>query len=353
MARSSRPGDRIEVKGIVQENFRPVVNASNIRLIRHGAPLHPVPAAFDELIRARFDSQLVTVRARVRAADIVASGTSNPVRSARLQLVSEGGHFEANVDSNDSSALKNLLDAEVDITGAAAGKFDDKMQETGIVLYVSSLADIKVLKRAVSDPWSLPVSTMDRILAVYHVNDLTPRVRVQGVITYYQPGSALVLQDGLKSLWIATHTREPLRIGDKADAIGFPDAHDRMLSLTDGAILDSGVQAPVTPLPVNWRQLSYWSSNSPDGHLYDLVSIEGVVAADVREAAQDEYVLSADGRLFTAIYRHPPANAGLAPMPPDPARLPHPRCRHLRRCRPQYRQSRRGSPVQHPPPFLR
>jgi hypothetical protein len=40
------------------------------------------------------------------------------------------------------------------------------------------------------------------ILAGYRVDDLTRRIRVHGTITYYQPGSAVVLQDGSKSLWI-------------------------------------------------------------------------------------------------------------------------------------------------------
>jgi diguanylate cyclase (GGDEF)-like protein len=145
---------------------------------------------------------------------------------------------------------------------------------------------------------------MDRILAVYHVRDLTPRVRVHGTITYYHPSSAIVLQEGSKSLWIATHTREPLRIGDQADATGFPEAHDRLLTLTDGEIQDSGVFKPIEPQPATWHQLAFWSSNTPDGHQNDLVSIEGQVVTQVREASQDEYVLNSDGRLFTAIFRH-------------------------------------------------
>jgi diguanylate cyclase (GGDEF)-like protein len=308
------PGDRVEVRGKMQPSFRPVVNATSVTLLHHGPPPRPQPATFVQLIQSQYDTVLVTVRGRVRAADLIASGGSNPARSTRLQLITDGGHFEANLDNDNAEPLKDLLDADVEITGAAAGKFDDKMQQTGVVLYVSSLANIGILKRAPNDPWSLPVASMDRVLAVYHLDDLTPRVRVQGTITYYQPGSALVLQDGRKSLWVATHTREPLQIGDRADATGFPDTHERMLTLVDGEIKDSQVYAPITPEPLNWHQLGFWSSNSPDGHLYDLVSIEGQVVTEVREAAQDEYVLSADGRLFNAIYRHPPSNIGLAPM---------------------------------------
>ncbi len=202
----------------------------------------------------------------------------------------------------------------MEITAIAAGKFDDKMQQSGVVLFISSLADVKILKRASADPWSLPVTPMDQILAVHHAGDLTSRVRIQGTITYYQPGSVVVLQDGTKSLWIATHTREPLQIGDQADAIGFPDARDRLLTLTDGEIQDNHFYQPVTPQLATWRQLGFWSASSPEGHLYDLVSIKGQVVTEVREASQDEYVLAADDRLFTAVYRHPPATSVLPPM---------------------------------------
>jgi len=305
--------DRILVRGTTQGSFHPIVIADSITVLYHGALPKPVLATFDQLIRAQLDSRLVTVHAVIRAADLVLSPMA-PVRSMRLQMLTEGGHLEAYVDSDDAGALKDLLDAEVEVTGVAAGKFDDKMQQTGVVLYVSTLANVKVLKRAGASPWSLPVTTMNQVLAVYHMRDLTPRVRIQGTITYYQPGSAIVLQDGSQSLWVTTLTREPLRIGDRADATGFPDAHNRLLTLTDGEIQDSLSPAPIAPQPATWRQLAFWSNNEPVGHLYDLVSTEGYVVTEVREALQDEYVLSSDGQLFTAIFHHPHAGDMLPPM---------------------------------------
>ena len=306
-------GDRVLVRGVTQESFRPIVIARDVTLLRHGDLPGPVPATFDRLIRAQLDSRLVTVHAVVRAADIVLS-TAAPVRSALLGMLADGGEIKVTLDSDDAVAVKNLLDDEVDVTGVAAGVFDDKMQQTGVELHVSRLADIEIRKRAGGSPWSLPVTPMDQILAVYHVRNLTPRVRVHGTLTYYQPGSAIVLQDGSRSLWVATHTQEPLQIGDSVDASGFPDAHDRVLTLTGGEILDGHIPEPVAPPLRTWRELALWSSNSPDGHQNDLVSIEGQVAAEVREASQDEYVLMADGKLFTAIYRHPPSPAVLPAM---------------------------------------
>jgi diguanylate cyclase (GGDEF)-like protein len=307
------PGDRVLVKGTTAASFQPIVIAGSVTLLHHGVMPKAVPTGFDELIRGQYDSRLVVVHAHVRAADLLVSPLA-PVQSSRLQLLAEGSHIEAYLDCDDPQALEGLLNAEVEVTGIAAGKFDDKMQQTGVVLYVSSLADVKILKRASASPWSLPVTPMDRIIAVPHMNGLTPRVRVHGTITFYQPETAVVLQNGPKSLWIATHTREPLKIGDQADAIGFPEARDRLLTLTDGEIQDSQISQPVTPQPATWHQLAFWSANKPDGHQDDLVSIEGVIVADVREATQDEYVLAANGRLFTAIYHHPLTAGDLSPM---------------------------------------
>ena len=307
------PGDRVLIKGDTQQSFRPLVVASDVTLLHHGDVPEPVPATFTDLIRALYDCRLVTVRARVRAADMVTSGSAGK-RSSRLQLVMEGGHLEANLDSDDEWDLIGLLDDDVEITGVAAGKFDDKMQQTGAVLYVSSIANVKILKNVNAHPWSLPLTSMDQALAGYNVQDLTQRVRVRGTITYYQPGAAVVLQDGSRSLWIATHSRLPFRIGEVVDAIGFPEAHDRALNLADGEIQSTGQYSPLKPKQASWEQLAFWSSSRPDGHQNDLVSIDGEVVTDVREATQDLYVVESDGRLFTAIYRHPRESSVLPRM---------------------------------------
>jgi diguanylate cyclase (GGDEF)-like protein len=304
-------GDHVLVRGTTQGSFRPIVVSKNITLLRHGDLPKPLPATFDELVRGQDDCMLVTVHAVVRTAEL---GGDQSTRVTYLQLLMDGGYVEAMVDSIDKNSLKGLLDAEVEVTGIAGGRFDDKMQLSGVLLHVSSLAGVKVLKRANATPSSVPVTPMDTILAHYHVRDLSQRIRVRGTITYYQPGTAIVLQDGAKSIWVATPGRSSLRIGDIADATGFSNIHDGFLALSNGEIEDSRVWAPVSPQTATWHQLGYWSANRPDGHLYDLVSIEGQVVTEVRGAMQDEYVLASDGRLFSAIYSHPDAASQL-PLP--------------------------------------
>ena len=305
------PGDRVLVQGKTQPSFRPFILGDIVTLLRHGKPPGPMPASFDDLVRTTYMCRLVRVRGVVRTADPM---SIQMVAGTRLQLLMEGGYIDVDVEGRDAGAIKDLLDAEVEITGIGGRQFDSKEQQTGVILHVSTFANIKILKRADASPWSLPVLPMDEIITGIHVRDLSQRLRIHGTITYYQPGSGVVLQNGSKSLWVSTQTDEPLRIGDVADATGFPDSRNRRLTLTHAEIQDSHAQAPIPPQSATWHQLAFWENNKPYGHEYDLVSIEGQVVTEVREAAQDEYVLVADKRLFTAIYRHPPSLLSLPSM---------------------------------------
>lgn len=309
------PGDRVRVTGTTHESFRPFVAASNIKVLSHGKLPDVVHADFDDLIHARYDCRLVTVRALVRTADVLNYAAHN----ASMEMQADGGNVDATVDTDDAATLKGLLDAEVEVTGVASGRFDGKMQMTGVLVHVSSMDGVKVLKRAEASPWSLPVTSMDKILMGYHVQDLTQRVRVQGTITYYQPGSAVVLQSGDKSLWITTLARNDLQIGDIAIATGIPGLHDGFLTLKQSEIEDTGASAPVAPHVATWSELTQSS------HIFDLVTIKGRVVMGVREAAQDEYLLLSEGHRFSAIIRHPVGTYGslappvLAPMEEIPA----------------------------------
>jgi diguanylate cyclase (GGDEF)-like protein len=301
------PGDRVLVRGRTHNSFRPEIFADSVTFLHHGNLPPAEPATFDQLIRGDFDSTLIKMRLSVRTADFALSILS-PKRTISLQTVTDGGVIHVSIDSEDPKALKDLLDAEIEVTGVASGRFDGKDQLTGIDLNVSRLSDVRILKGAGVDPWSLPVTSMDQILSSYHEQSLTRRVLVHGVITYYQPGSMVVLQQADRTLRIMTRTYTPLRIGDLADAIGFPDLEGGFLTLTSAEVKDSHVSATVQPKPATWQQLS--SSNN----LFDLVSIEGQVVMEVREAAQDEYVIFSDNHLFSAIYRHPDV-ASQIPLP--------------------------------------
>ena len=303
------PGDRVLVRGKTQDSFRPIIVADSVTLLGHGAQPAPEAVSFAELISGSKDCRRVVIRARVRAANL---GTYAGRGIIDLQLLMDGGYVDTLVHRTDESAPGGLLDAEVEVTGVVGAKFDGKKQLTGAALFVNSLDDIRILEHPGVSPQSLPVTAMDQLLTRYDVSDRTRRMRVQGTITYYQPGSSVVLENGTRSLLLMTQSEQPLHIGDFADATGFPDSSLGYLTLTHSEIGDSGMHVPVAPRSV---ALSHLRSG---GEAFDLVSTEGELLMAVREVSEDEYVLVADGHLFTAVYRHPSAarDNQLPPMRP-------------------------------------
>ncbi len=308
------PGDRIRVHGTLHESFRPYVESADVTLLSHGTlpkPLHP---SFEQMIHAETDCRLVTVRAIIQSADLVPN-LQTPISTTEVNIVLDRGQASASIDSNDPTRLKDLLDAEVEMTGIQSGVFDNKMQETGILFHIQSLNDVKILKPAQVDPWSIPITPMDRALTGYRSNGLSDRQRMRGTITYYQPGVALVIQDGSKSIWVDTASWNALHVGAVAEATGYPEVENGFLRLTRAEVRETFSQAPVIPTLFSWRQLAL-GGNMGHGHIFDLVSMEGVVVTEVRQATQDEYVLESDGHLLSAIIRHPASSSQipLAPM---------------------------------------
>jgi diguanylate cyclase (GGDEF)-like protein len=232
-----------------------------------------------------------------------------------MRLLVDGSAVKAIVNNDNRTAMNGLLDAEIELTGVESGAFDNKMQQTGINLQIQSPNDVKVLKRSMVDPWSNAVTPMDRIIIGRRVRDASERMRVHGTVTYFEPNQLLVLQDGVRSLRIETQTASDVQVGDLADAIGFPDVQNGFLTLSQSEVRDDLVKAPVTPVLYRWKDLSI-GGNEGLSHVIDLVSIEGQVVTEVRQATQDEYVLQGDGHLFSAILHHPVSKSRtpLAPM---------------------------------------
>jgi len=291
-----RPGDRVLIHGNTQNSFRPIVVADRITILRHGSLPKPLQVTAAELFSAQRDCLLASVTGIVRSAQMVWSAGR---RNIYMQVLFDGGYIDAAVNSDDASAVDRLLDSQIEMTGIVTSEFDQKMQQSGARLDVQSLADIRILKPASTRIQDLPVTPMQDALGAYHIRDLSQRIQVKGTITYYQPRRAVVLESGKQSLWIVTQTDIPLRIGDIAYASGFPTVRNGYLTLDHAEIRDTQQFSPADPLPLDTPQIGFGE------YAFILVSTEGELVSESREASQDEYVFTANGKLFSAIYRHP------------------------------------------------
>ena len=290
------PGDRVLVRGKTQESFRPIVVADDVTVLRHGSLPRPVPATAAELFSGRLDSVLGSIRGTVRSAQMVWSAGR---RNIYLKVLIDGGYIDAAVNSENAGAVDHLLDSEIEMSGVITSEFDQKMQQSGARFDVQSLDDVRILRPASTRPQDLPVTPLEDVLGGYNIQDFSRRIQVEGTITYYQPRRAVVLESGNQSLWIVTQTDIPLRIGDIAYASGFPNVRNGYLTLDYGEVRDTKQFNPVPPRPLAWNQIGFAQ------FAFMLVSAEGELVSQAREAAQDEYVFTSHGHLFSAIYRHP------------------------------------------------
>lgn len=290
------PGDLVRVTGKTRGSFRTDVMADSVTVLGKGKLPTPVMADFSGLIAAKFDCMRVTVRAVVRSADLVKDAERQDLY---MHLGMDGGSVDASLVGSGRSVgeqFDDLIDAEVELTGVVAGRFDSKDQMIGILLQISGREDIRILHRAEATPELLPLTAMDEVLSGYFVHDESHRVRVRGTVTYYEPGSAVVLQSGAKSLWIDTQYEQPVAIGMLADVTGFANEESRgSLTMSLGRITQLDQQMPVAPRPVTEEELAAGK------YQFSLVMTEGKVLTTVRGAAQDEYVLSANGHVFPAV----------------------------------------------------
>ena len=294
-------GDRVLVTGRTNASFKPEIEADSIQFLRRDEAPAAIPATFREMISGIRDTRRVVAHGTVVSANLMHDSGSEKLY---LQVQMDGGMMDAEAPWDGTrpdgwTKPEDLLDAEVELTGTTSGKFDYKVQLTGILLRVPSLSGVRILKPAAVAASALPVTPMDRIIRMVDEKGHMRRVRIRGTVTYYQPGAALVLQEGAKSLWVVTQYEQPLGIGRHADVTGFPATHDGSLALNRGAIADVGGWAPVAPKPLTATELN-------EGlHAFDLVSVEGQVLMAVRDEGQDQYVLVSNGHLFSAVLRHP------------------------------------------------
>jgi diguanylate cyclase (GGDEF)-like protein len=306
-------GDRVLIDGVTRASFRPEIVAKRVALVSHGVSPRPVTGSFTQMIKGELDCRRVMLHATVRSSNVITDG---PSKSLLLDLQMRGGYLQAQIASGGTTAdLGDILDREIEITGAVAGKFDSKLQMTGILLEVDSFADVHILSQPAIRPHHLPVQPFDQILYALFTEDKSERVRVEGTITYYQRGAAIVLQDGDKALWVDTLSEEPHKIGEKVIASGFPDVRNGAVMLTRGHIESTISHSPVSAVQADAVQLASGS------HAFELVTVEGQLITRVREGAQDRYVIASMGQLFSAVYRHPERGLDLPTSPMQNAPL--------------------------------
>ncbi len=290
-----KAGDVVHVVGKTAPSFHPQIEPTEVTFLSHGKLPRPVLAKEEDLIEAKLDSTLVTVSGHILSATL---DDEKPIPGLRFQMQIADGIVEGVVIDSGSLQEDDLIDADVTITGVAGGAFDSKLQMAGIWLDVQDQTLVHIDKKPASNPWAQPSVPIDQVIYAYRHGSESHRVRVAGVMTYYEPGTVAVVEANGLSILIGTGTTTPLLPGTMVEVTGFPEVTDDSMWLNHAQLRSMAKVAPIAAKPVTFEEVSQGKD------AYGLISMEGTVVAEVRDARVDLFVLESEGRLFAATLRH-------------------------------------------------
>jgi diguanylate cyclase (GGDEF)-like protein len=321
-----QPGDAVVVRGTTVPSFATNVRATEMRFDGSARFPEPLPVTWQEILQRSNDCRYVSISGVVRSATMQFAAGQSALNSIRrregaaiqaadeaaaqnayyllIDLQTEGGLVRVHLQQPKGIDPLSLLDAQVRFDGVAGGLFDGKFQQLGAELWATNVQHMEVLKASPDNPATLPLTDIGRIESNSWVRDQSQRVHVRGSVTLYQPGLQLVLETPDRhSVLVDTYEQSPFQVGQVVDVVGFPNPHqyapDDSESIGQGNVLPTQLTQIISPVAVSWDE-------AMAGHYpYDLISMEGTLAAEVKERHQDTLVINTGSRVFSAMLPRP------------------------------------------------
>jgi signal transduction histidine kinase len=211
------PGDEVEIEGVTDAAvYAPRVEAKRVRKLgRADIPL-PIPVSAEELAAGYHEGLLVEVSAVVRAAYI--DPTIEPPRLV-LRLGTPAGSVDAMITRFGAGDPERYLDAAIRLRGVSLRQANRRNEPYRWLVFVHTVDDIVVTRPPPTDPFAVPLRPIDTLLAG-GPQQSRHRMRVRGVVTYYQDGM-LVIQEGATGISVFPTAQVTAKPGDEVEVAGF------------------------------------------------------------------------------------------------------------------------------------
>lgn len=210
------PGDEVEIEGVTDAAvYAPRVDAKHVRRIGRAEMPLPIPVSAEELAAGYHEGWLVEVAAVVRAAYI--DPTIDPPRLV-LRLGTPAGSVDAIVTRFGEGEAERYLDAAIRLRGVSLRQANRRNEPYRWLVFVHTVDDIVVTRPPPSDPFAVPSTPIDALLAG-GPQQSRHRMRVRGVVTYND--GMLVIQDGETGISIIPTTPVAARPGDEVEVAAF------------------------------------------------------------------------------------------------------------------------------------
>jgi len=282
------PGDEIDVEGIVDPGlFAPVVKARSVHRLGRASLPRPKNVSYKQISGGNMDCQYVSVTGLVRSAGIKKGAARS--QGLWLRIAMQDGTIDAMLPADEAVVIEKLIGAEVRVDATAFCSKNQKRQITTAHLSIPSLRFVTVLQTPPRDLFAIPLTPIGKLMQYQSGTDYYHRVRVAGVVTYYNPGDSLILEDGCQALLVKTGQNKDIKPGDKVEAVGFAAPQNSGPILQDAILRRIASGPPPQPTLVKISDISSGKMNN------NLISVEGHLVRRVHEPfrevllVQDEF----------------------------------------------------------------
>jgi signal transduction histidine kinase len=299
-------GEHIEVEGITYPGlYLTGIVGNKVTILSEGEPPEPRHVSYEQLASGQFHYDWVEVRGIVRS---ITPGEKYSV----LKVALGNGSLDVYPVNDEPPADEHLVDAVVRVSGIAAGYINDRRQLVAPHLRVRSLSDVTVLEPAPAEPFAIDTTPASELLRFAPNGRAGHRVKVRGVVTQQEPGSAIYLRDGVQGVRVRTTTSEVFAPADVVEALGFPTMGTLSAELDDAVLRRTGETAPVDANDAVVKDLAAGKLDA------DLVEVEADVRDVVHQADRLRLTVQAADTVFQAVI---PSATGDTEIPAAGARV--------------------------------
>lgn len=243
-------GQRLEIHGrTAPGNFAPVIVAAAIKLLGPGRLPEPLLADWHYISSGACDNDYIEVEGVVRSAV--------PVRPPRWSWPATALHIDlggnlvwAYIRDTTGLRYQEPPGALVRVRGTCLVLSNARRQFERNVLLATSAADLRVIRLAPHDPFSLPQSSMNRLFSFQRGQRGQPQVRVSGTATWAD-ATRVFLQDGKDGLQVRVNGTISVRPGECLEAVGFPAPGTYAAILEDAILRHCSTPESIAPLHVD------------------------------------------------------------------------------------------------------
>jgi signal transduction histidine kinase len=289
-----RPGDLLQLEGRVSKGmFAPVINASSARKIGTAPLPQPVEASYLRLSSGDLDGQYVTVQGTIRAVGVLAAAPQS--KRLRIRLETQDGMLTVTLPESNLPAARALVDAGVRITGTALCSKNDSGQIIAPALATDGMGEIEVTKTPPGNLFDLPSLPIGRLMQYRSGTTYGQRVHVSGTVTYFQAGERLILESNGAALYVNTMQTDPLTLGDRVEAVGFPAPRSSGPILDDAVLRRDATGPPPLPRTVALPEVCTGQLNN------NLVSVKAHLLREIREPSREVLLLQEGPHVLAAV----------------------------------------------------